>query len=200
MGDLRFRRLLGDAAWGQLPEAVRRRFSKRLATGETLLYRGEVVATELSALGRMLSFATRIIGAPLPLDNGATGPALVAVTEDPLLGGQSWLRIYARPGRFPQAIHSAKRFRGPTGLEEYVGCGIGMALEVAVEDAALVFRSTGYFIEAGPWRLALPRALQPGRMQIVHRDEGSGLFSFRLTLAHPIFGCLVHQLAYFSDA
>ncbi len=68
------------------------------------------------------------------LTNGATGPALVAVVEDERLGGQSWTRLYARPGRFPQTIHSAKRFRGPTGLEEYVGYGIGMALRVTVED------------------------------------------------------------------
>lgn len=199
VGDLRFRRLLGEAAWAELPEPVRRRFSKCLAPGETLIYRGAVVATELSRSGRVLSFLTRLIGSPLPLSDGATGPALVAVTEDPVLGGQSWLRIYSRPGRFPQAIHSAKRFRGPTGLEEYVGCGIGMALQVEVEGGTLMFRSTGYFLEVGRLRLRLPRALHPGRMQIAHRDEGGG-FSFRLTLTHPALGRLVHQLAYFSDA
>jgi len=180
-GDLRFRRLLGEAAWAELPESVRRRFSKRLAPGETLIYRGTVVATELSRCGRVLSFLTRLVGSPLPLSDGATGPALVVVTEDPVLGGQSWLRIYSRPGRFPQAIHSAKRFRGPTGLEEYIGCGIGMALQVEVETGTLVFRSSGYFLELGRWRLPLPRVLHPGRMLIAHRDEGGGRFSFRLT-------------------
>jgi len=200
VGDLRFRRLLGETAWAELPEPVRRRFSKCLAPGETLIYRGAVVATELSRSGRVLSFLTRLIGSPLPLSDGATGPALVAVTEDPALGGQSWLRIYSRPGRFPQAIHSAKRFRGPTGLEEYVGCGIGMALQVEVKEGALLFRSTGYFLEVGRLRLPLPRALHPGCMLIAHRDEGAGRFSFRLTLTHPALGRLVHQLAYFSDA
>ena len=200
VGDLRFRRLLGEAAWAELPEPVRRRFSKCLAPGETLIYRGAVVATELSRCGRVLSFVTRLIGSPLPLSDGATGPALVVVTEDRQLGGQSWLRIYSRSGRFPQAIHSAKRFRGPTGLEEYVGCGIGMALQVEVEAGSLLFRSVGYFLEVGRWRLPLPRVLHPGRMLIAHRDEGGGRFSFRLTLTHPAVGQLVHQLAYFSDA
>ncbi len=200
VGDLRFRRLLGEAAWAELPEPVRRRFSKCLAPGETLIYRGAVVATELSRAGRVLSFLTRLIGSPLPLSDGVTGPALVAVTEDPVLGGQSWLRIYSRPGRFPQAIHSAKRFRGPTGLGEHVGCGIGMALKGEAKEGVLLFRSTGYFLEVGRWRWQLPRALHPGRMLIAHRDEGAGRFSFRLTLTHPALGCLVHQLAYFSDA
>jgi hypothetical protein len=200
LGDLRFRALVGEAAWAELPEAVRRRFSKRLGPDDTVVYRGTVVATELSAVGRVLSFLARAIGGPLPLADGATGPALVVVTEDAPLGGQCWLRIYQRPGRFPQAIHSAKRFRGPTGLEEYVGCGIGMALRVSVEGGALIFRSAGYFLQLGRWRLRLPRALSPGSMQIEHRDEGGGTFAFSLALTHPLFGRLVYQLAYFRDA
>ncbi len=198
--DLRFRALLGEAAWGELPEPVRRRFSKRLSPDEAAFYRGVVAVTELSRAGRLLAFLARAIGAPLPLTNGATGAALVAVVEDARLGGQSWTRIYARPGRFPQTIHSAKRFCGPTGLEEYVGCGIGMALRVSVEDKALVFRSAHYFLKIGPWRWRLPRALEPGRMEITHRDEDGCVFSFRLRLVHPLLGSIVHQLAYFSDA
>lgn len=200
VGDLRFRALVGEAGWAALPEAVRRRFSKCLAPDETLIYRGRVVDTRLSRCGRVLSFLARAIGAPLPLTDGATGPALVVVTEDARLGGQSWLRIYARPGRFPQAIHSTKRFRGATGLEEYVGCGIGMSLRVTVEASVLVFRSTGYFLELGRWRLPIPRALEPGRMQIEHRDEGAGTFAFSLQLTHPLLGVLVHQVARFCDA
>lgn len=200
IGDLRFRTLLGEPAWVELPEAVRRRFSKRLAPGETIVYRGEVVATRLSRAGRWLSFLARAIGAPLPLTDGATGPALVVVSEDDRLGGQCWLRIYSRPGRFPQAIHSAKRFRGPTGLEEYVGFGVGMSLRVSVEEWALVFRSAGYFFGLGGWRLAIPRFLHPGEMQIEHRDLGEGRFAFSLLLTHRIFGQLVYQLARFWDA
>jgi hypothetical protein len=199
LADLRFRTLVGEAAWAELPEAVRRRFSKRLAPQEMMLYRGTVVATELPLAGRILAFLARAIGSPLPLTNGATGPALVAVIEDERLGGQSWTRIYARPGRFPQTIHSAKRFRGPTGLEEHVGCGIGMALKVSVEQETLVFRSVYYFVEIGRWRWRLPRALEPGRMEIEHREEGGGMFSFRLALRHPILGLIVHQLAHFCD-
>ena len=200
VGDLRFRTLVGEAAWADLPDAVRRRFSKCLAPDETLIYRGHVVETRLSRAGRVLSFLARVIGSPLPLTDGATGPALVVVTEDPRLGGQSWLRIYTRPGRFPQAISSTKRFRGATGLEEYVGCGIGMSLRVTVEEGVLIFRSAGYFLELGRWRLPIPRALGPGRMQIEHRDEGFGSFAFSLLLAHPLLGVLVHQVAIFRDA
>lgn len=197
--DLRFRILVGEAAWAQLPEAVQRRFSKRLAPGDTIVYRGEVLSTTLSRTGRVLAFLARAIGAPLPLTNGATGPALVIVSEDKALGGQCWLRIYNRPGRFPQAIHSAKRFGGPTGLEEYVGYGIGMALRVTVDERSLVFRSAGYFLALGRRRLPLPRLLAPGQMTIQHTDLGGGAFAFSLELAHRFAGRLVSQLAHFRD-
>ena len=162
--------------------------------------RPTTIDTRLSRCGRVLSFLARAIGAPLPLTDGATGPALVVVTEDAQLGGQSWLRIYTRPGRFPQAINSTKRFRGATGLEEYVGCGIGMSLRVTVEAGTLIFRSAGYFLELGRWRLPIPRALEPGRMQIEHRDEGAATFAFSLQLTHPLLGVLVRQVAKFCDA
>lgn len=198
--DTRFRTLVGEAAWQRLPAAVRRRFSKRLEPGAAAIYSGRVVATELSWAGRVLAFLARGIGAPLPLGNGATGPAVVSVIEDPESGGQIWTRVYARPGRFPHVVHSAKRFRGPTGLEEYVGYGVGMALKVAVEPGALVFRSSGYFLEIGGWHLAVPRLLEPGQMVVVHREEGGeDRFSFRLTLTHPRLGTLIHQLAVFAD-
>lgn len=198
--DGRFRRLVGEQAWAELPAAVRRRFSKRLGPGDIALYRGVVVETTLSRAGRVLAFLGRAIGAPLPLTDGATGAAVVAVTEDEHVDGQLWTRSYARPGRFPQVVHSAKRFRGATGLEEHVGCGIGMALHVSVEDRALVFRSCGYFIEIAGYRVAIPHWLAPGEMKIVHREEeAGGRFSFRLTLTHARVGRLLHQLALFDD-
>lgn len=198
--DLRFRSLLGEEAWHSLPEPIRKRFSKRLGPLDVILYRGHVIETEISLLGRILAFAARAIGAPLPTRNGATGPAVVSVIEDPALGGQCWTRTYASSGRPHQVIRSMKCFHGATGLEERVGGGIGMALEVSVEDGALAFRSDRYFLDAGPVRIALPHIFSPGVMKIVHREEQDGWFSFHLTLTHPLFGCLVRQIAYFREA
>jgi len=198
--DLRFRALVGEAGWSRLPARVQARFSKRLAPGTVLVYAGAVLETRLSRLGLVLAFAARIIGAPLPLDDGMTGGATVAVMENALLGGQSWTRTYARAGRFPQVIHSAKCFAGDTGLEEHVGGGVGISLAVAESDGALVFRSVRYFWAFGRWRITIPRLLAPGRMEVVHRDEGDGAFLFTLTLSHRVLGTLVHQVARFRDA
>ena len=72
-------------------------------------------------------------------------PSVVTVTEDMATGGQIWTRLYARRNGFPQIIHSSKRFSGPTGLEEYLGRGLSVALRVRVRGDAFVFCSDGRF-------------------------------------------------------
>ena len=201
--DNRFRALLGDPAWNSLPPAVRRRFSTPLVPNEPRLYRGTVVETVHSPLGRIVANLARIAGSPLPLTPGATGPATVMVTENAALGGQVWTRIYARPGKFPQTINSAKRFGGRTGLEELLGpwrgLGFVMTLKLSVISNALVFDSAGYSVLIGNFRVPLPAWLSPGHCRITHRDIGHGRFTFTLELTHPWFGLLCRQDAEFAD-
>jgi hypothetical protein len=199
LGDLRFRRLLGDDGWARLPPAVRARFAKRLAGAASHVYRGEVLACRISRAGRVLAMLGRLIGAPLPLTTDVLVPAVVTVTEDEAGNGQFWTRQYGRHHGFPQVIHSAKRFAGPTGLEEYVGGGVGVALRLQVAGEALHFVSDHYFWQAGPIRLRLPRWLSPGTLTVSHTDCDGGWFAFGLRLDHPWFGTMIEQTALFRD-
>lgn len=197
--DLRFRALVPETDWAQLPPAVRRRFTKRLGAGESAVYAGRVVETDLTALGWLLAQFLRLVGAPLPTARIANVPSVVAVTQDGAGSGQIWTRLYARGSGFPQAIHSAKRFRGLTGLEERVGAGLGMSLRVLVEDRALVFRSERYFIDLPGFRLMLPSWLTPGILTVSHSETGSRSFRFVLEIRHAWAGRLLRQEAEFTD-
>jgi hypothetical protein len=199
IGDLRFRSLLSAEEWNGLPPLVRKRFSKRLANGATVVYAGEVVETQLTAIGRLFSRLARLVGGPLPTSPDCGVPAIVTVTEDVATGGQIWTRLYARRGGFPQVIHSAKCFSGPTGLEEYVTARVGMALTVHVEHGALVFRSAGYFLRLAGHRFALPAWLTPGAITVTHAECGEGEFMFVLDVVHPRFGRIIYQIAIFRD-
>ncbi len=199
LGDLRFRALLGGQAWNALPEAVRTRFAKRVAGGRTALYAGEVIECRMSRCGWLFAQLTRLIGAPLPITRAIDVPASVAVSEDPEGGGQFWTRVYGRRRGFPQVIHSSKRFAGPTGLEEYIGRGFGIALTLAVENQGLHFLGHHYFFQAFGVRLRLPRWLEPGRLKVSHVDCNHGWFAFVLRLDHPWLGELIAQTAMFRD-
>ena len=201
--DLRFRALLGPTAWSRLPAAVRARFSKRLGAGAAVTYVGEIVESRKSRIGRLLAQLCRPIGAPLPLGDETAVPAVVTVTEDARGGGQFWTRMYGRARGFPQVIHSAKRFAGPTGLEEYLGRGIGIALTVSADERALHFHSHHYFLSLGRRRLRLrwrlPGWLAPGALTISHIDRGDGRFAFVLVLRHRLFGEIVAQTGVFRE-
>lgn len=197
--DPRFARLLDPRDWRRLPAAIRRRFSRHLGPTGVTTFAGEVAQTRLSLAGRALGQLARLIGAPLPLEPGGRVAACVVVVEDARVAGQRWTRFYARPGRQPQIIHSTKRFAGPTGLEECVGGGIGMWLALAVEERSLVFRSRGFFWRVGRRTIRLPDWLTPGLIEVRHREERHGRFSFVLRVTHPWFGCIVEQIAFFED-
>lgn len=198
--DQRFRRLLGEPAWQALPPSVRRRFGKRLKGGSSVVYQGIVVSMRRNFAGCILSHLARFVGAPLPHDmTSVNQPAVVTVTEDCAGDGQFWIRQYGRASGFPQVIHSSKRFAGPTGIEEYIGSGIGMALCVGAADDGLSFKSDHYFLQFGSWRLRLPGWCSPGSLTIAHRDLGGTRFLFSLTLESRFFGELIHQDALFHD-
>jgi Domain of unknown function (DUF4166) len=200
LDDSRFRALLSNDDWGRLPVATWRRFSTRRADGGTIIYVGEVDDASVSRIGWWLVQLARLIGGPLPTGAETGVPMIVTVTEDEASGGQIWTRICARRDGFPQVIHSSKRFAGPTGLEEYVGFGVSMALRVSVENEALVFRSAGYSLQIGPFRVPLPAWLTPGDLTVTHSDLGCGTFQFALEIVHWRFGMLLRQSAVFREA
>jgi hypothetical protein len=199
LGDLRFRALLSRETWERLPAEVRKRFSKRLEGAQAALYRGHVVAMEMPPAGRLLSQLCRLFGSPLPLDRSVGGGAFVMVSEEPASGGQCWTRVYARPRQFPQVIHSAKRFSGATGLEEYLGRGLGMALRLEALDDGIAFVSDHYFLSLRGRRLRLPRFLSPGTTRVSHRQVAGSSFLFELDVRHPLAGLLLNQQILFDD-
>ncbi len=199
--DDRFKNLLGAAAWARLPKAIQRRFSKRLEGDASLAYQGRVTQMRMNAAGRALAFALRVLGAPLPFDRTCEGrAAVVTVTEDAATGGQFWIRQYGRAAGFPQMVGSSKRFAGPTGLEEYIGFGIGISLRLESTESGLYFVSDRYFLKLGQSRLSLPPWVCPGRLVAGHEELGDGQFRFTLELTHPLFGGLIWQDATFHDA
>jgi len=198
-GASQFARLLPPGRWAALPPAIRRRFERKALAAATITYAGEVVECRMTFAGRLLAQAARLIGAPLPLGRDTGVPATVCITEDRAGHGQYWSRHYGRATGFPQVIQSAKRFAGPTGLEEYLGHGIGIALRLTAEHDALLFIGDHYFLRLFGLRLRWPRWLAPGELVIRHQDLGGGRFLFALDLIHPRLGKLIHQVALFTD-
>jgi len=197
--EVRFRQLLTEEVWTGLSPATRRRFSKRIANGLIAVYVGEVTAFWTSRLGWWLTQVARVVGAPLPLHAKPSTASTVTVSEHDPTGGQIWTRLYARSSGPPQRIRSVKRFAGPTGLEEYLGRGLGIALTIHVESSVLVFRSANYFVQIFGRRLRLPRWIAPGDLTVTHADAGDDAFAFELEISRRHSGPLVRLSAIFRE-
>ena len=198
--DTRFEKLLGRANWMRLPAPIRKRFGKRFKQGQSVAYQGVTTEMKMSRLGWAFAQAARAIGAPLPFErNSVNQAAVVIVTEDKETNGQFWIRQYGREQGFPQMVHSSKRFAGPTGLEEYIGYGIGMALKLEATEHALFFKSEHYFLKVFGKRLRLPTWLVPITLMIGHHELGDHRFVFTLELNNRTFGQLIKQTAVFAD-
>lgn len=185
---------LVGSSWSELPARTRARFG---VEREMVCYRGRVVVSECTLPGRLFRQFARLVGSPLPFDD-TIGPATVVVMATGG-GSSSWTRVYRRHAGRAQAIRSVKRFADPTGLEEYLGAGLCMALRVHVENASLVFESAGYAWALGKVRIPLPSWLTPGRLRVRSTELAAPCFRFKLTLNHPRFGVVLRQEAVFED-
>lgn len=198
--DDRFEKLLGKTNWLKLPAPIRKRFGKKFKQGQSVAYQGVITDMKMSRFGWAFAHAARLIGAPLPFErNSIHQPAVVIVTEDQETNGQFWIRQYGREKGFPQIVHSSKRFAGPTGLEEYIGYGIGMALKLEASPHALFFKSENYFLQLFGKRVRLPGWLVPINLTIGHHELGDNRFAFTLELESSIFGKMISQDAVFED-
>lgn len=184
--------LVPAADWQGLPAFLRRRF----AVGHGPLWFHGTMDLHRSPAGAVFAVLARCLGAPLPLRRETGVPVAVSVraARDGEGDGIVWER---RMGH--QVVRSVKS-AGPGGtvLERTRG-GLGMVLDVGVEDGALVFTSRSFFLSVGRWRVPVPALLTPGQCRVAHQAIDATRFRFTLTMTHPLWGTTFVQDGVFTD-
>jgi uncharacterized protein DUF4166 len=191
-----FRALVGEAAWAELPAAIRARFDAASHRDERVF--PGALDVRMTWLGWLFAQGCRLIGAPIAPWAGRSVPARVVVRQDPD-GAVLWRRDLAYPGRAPLTIASRKTLARDGALLEITRGGLGMRLALSVEAGALVFRSTSYFLRLGGFCLPVPAWLTPGQATVIHRDLGGGRFHFGLSFRHPLAGETIVNAGDFHD-
>lgn len=182
-----YQQLLGTSAWNRLSPAIQARFSKESAK-ELVTYKGVMHIVYLSKIGSLLAHICRLIGTPLALYNGTDVNIEVNVYEDNKRGGLVWDRQYYYPNKIINRVKSTKIIDGKCGLLECVGGGFGMYLRTYEKDGDIHFESTRFFWEIGPFKIALPDVITPGKTEVMQQDLGQGKFRFFLRVTHSYFG------------
>ena len=190
---------VGEPGWWRLKPEIQERFAKDVKAGQVKRYEGVMSEVACSKAGWLLAQLCRLLGTPLATAAGRDVPTTVLVYPDPSGMGTVWDRIYFFPEKAPVTVRSSKVLDERDRLLERVGGGFGMLLRVFEREQALHMVSQRYFLEWRGRRLYLPDLLSPGTAHVIHSDEGSGVFRFRLTIAHPLLGSLFVQDGLFSD-
>jgi hypothetical protein len=181
-------RIVGASAWATLPAALQRRF--RPTHGEAR-YSG-MMDLERSAVGACFAWLSIPFGGPLTRRRAKLTSVTVRVSPHGL--GMMWERDLGG-----QIVRSVK-LPGPDGqLQERTEGGLGMDLDVTVEDGALVFTSLRFFLSLGRWRIPVPMLLTPGCCRVEHRAIDATRFRFTLTMTHTIWGMTFRQTGIFTD-
>ncbi|HEY3951708.1 DUF4166 domain-containing protein [Phenylobacterium sp.] len=191
-----FHRLLGGPAWRSLPFAVQRRFGPA-AHLAPVRYAG-AMQVRASRLGWLIAQACRLLGTPLAPWTGEDVPVAVDVHTD-RKGALVWDRTYAFERHGLVKVTSRKVLGRKGELMEVIHGGLGMTLALTVEDGALHFRSTGYFLNLLGLRLPIPWPVTPGDAHVVHEDQGGGWFRFTLRFTHRLAGETFFQTGLFRD-
>lgn len=194
-----FKQTLGTE-WQKLHPDIRRRFDKNPEPGKRLHYTGTLSELRCSLPGKLMGLLTR------PIVGGALIP--VSDTDVPVD-----IQVYSLPG--DPAIYKYRLYRlnrhqpveftshmlgGENGeVLEYVGAGLGMTLDLRVEDGNLLFTSGRYFWQIFGRRVPLPGLFTPGKTRLVHQNRGPDRFSIRIEIRHALFGLMFLQAGDFRE-
>lgn len=187
-----FRSVLGEAAWQRLGEVVRRHYSLRAFSGDSVTVRGRMDEVWRGRWAWLLLPAGRLFGALVPYQ-GRDVPIEVHYRCHPDSARLSWDRCFHFAGRpvfhFRSFMEAAPHTRHE--VVEYVRFGLGLRLRVSAEDGALVFRDAGYVwrLGRGP-RVPLPLHLLLGRAYVEERPVpgDDGAFTMQMRIRHPWWG------------
>ncbi len=192
------RDVLGNAAWGRLPEAVRERFA---ATAGNATYAGAFEIVRASLLGRGFAWLGTLFGTPVAPRTGTNVAARVFVR--PSETGVDWNREYHWLDGTTHLVRSTKVVTDEGRLIEKLPARLCMPLAVYEDGGALHFVSRGYYFDlkfGDPGfgvHLPLPSFFSPGITHVEHIDLGHGWFRFTLAVDHPLFGELFFQTGRF---
>jgi len=191
-----YQKLLGIKAWSKLKPEIRKRFSMKPGSQQTIHYRGWIHVRRNIA-GFLFACFCKIIGGPLVIQQDRSVPIEVELQAE-ANGGVSWIRNY-HFNRGSSQVKSSKRLNTQGELEEHIGCGLSMRLKVFERDGNLYFLSEDYRWRIGRFCFTVPTLLTPGVTLVSHEQIAGNRFRFSLSVNHRYFGEVFHQLGEFRQ-
>lgn len=182
------RQATGEAPWARLDATIPARFSITATHNGILRFVGTVHWAYCSLLGAILGRLIEPLSVlPHQSRRNADFTFVIKHTREGILKE----RTYCWPDGTRFVFRS--RFGEFPFLHEEFRAGFGMYLKLSAVGGALLFSDNGYYLRLGKHRLRLPRWLDVGRFELLHRSIDARRFQVLIRVSHPLFGTLFYQ-------
>ena len=186
--------------WEQLGDVVKRHYD--MTPGETTEMQIEGVMDEVyhSLFAKLFLLPGRIFGALVPYRGKLIATEVRNWTTAENDQAMFWHRTLHFPKKGDVIFRSRMEHVGNDEIIEFVKFGMGIRMQMSVEDSALVFNSLGYLWQLGSLKLPIPSWLILGDARIVERPVSNQDFYIEFTMDHPILGRTFSYSGKFSIA
>jgi len=141
-----------------------------------------------SLFAKLFLLPGRIFGALVPYRGKSIATEVKNWTTTENDQAMFWHRTLHFPGKGDVIFRSRMEHVDSDEIIEYVKYGMGIRMQMSVEDSALVFKSLGYLWQLGFIKLPIPSWLILGDARIIERPVSEKGFYIEFTMDHPIFG------------
>lgn len=177
-------KVLGEQ-WQELPEVIRTHYDLPMNRQASVLVEGAMDIGHPIRAWPLIA-ASRLAGALVPAGRGVSVHVLKSTREGS--GTLYWNRSLHYPDGRMATFLSTMEYIGENHLIEYTNHGIGIRMDVTVEEGELVYRSRGYACRRLSGRFTVPDGLLLGSAEIRERAISANQFELDFRIWHPLLG------------
>jgi Domain of unknown function (DUF4166) len=174
-----------DTDWQKLPQVLQKHYA--LTHGEHSRLEGNMDISYPKALFPMI-WLIHLFGG-LILWSGIAVNTQVDKQADATGNALNWQRNIRYPDGKTDCFYSRMCYAADHELNEYIGFGFGLRLQLQVSDGDLIYRGINHFWQWQQLKISIPNWLLLGTAIIKEHAISENSFYLDFTLTHPLWGC-----------
>ncbi|MCG8425867.1 MAG: DUF4166 domain-containing protein, partial [Chromatiales bacterium] len=141
-----------------------------------------------SNIAKLFLLPGRLFGALVPYKGKNIATEVKNWTTTNNSSAMFWHRTLLFPGRHPVIFKSRMEHIQKNEIIEFVKYGMGIRMQMSVEEKALVFKSIGYTWKLGSLHLPIPNWMILGDATIIEKALSDEQFHIDFQIIHPLLG------------
>jgi len=174
--------------WNDLADIVKQHYDITPGTPSNMVIKGVMDEVYHSPIAKLFLLPSRIFGALVPYKGTNIPTEVKNWTTTDNLSAMFWHRTLDFPNKPAVVFKSRMEHVQGNEIIEYVRYGMGIRMQMSVEESALIFKSIGYVWKLGGMTIPIPAWAILGNARIIEKAISEDEFFIDFNITHPIFG------------